>query len=147
MRPVVFPSAQIMKLFIKPGHNGAEKSSGYGRDGHWKGRGCSPQPGNCKTKGRPSGSYPLSPPTRRQPCQQAASQMQLTARREARRSPPAPGLDRPCRPSQLLPWLAGARYCGDVRSVYITLRRPGAPNTCYRHGVTASNGGEKASIC
>lgn len=138
------PSARIMKFFIKPGHNRAEKSSGYGRDGHWEGRGCFPQPGNCKTKGRPSGSYPLSPPTRRQPCQRAASQMQLAARCKARHSPPAPGLDRPRRPSQLLHWLASARYHGDVHSVYITLRQPCAPNTCYRHGVTASNGGEKS---
>lgn len=142
------PTAQIMKFFIKLGHNEADGSSGYGRDGHREGRGSFPRPGNCKTKDRPSGSYPLSPPTRRQPCQQAASQMQLAARREPRRSPPAPGLNRPRRPSRLLHRLAGARYHGDGHRVYITLRRPCAPNTCCHHGVTDSNsgGGKQAYV-
>lgn len=67
-----------------------------------------------------------------------AGQTQLMARCEARHWPPAPGLDWPHQPSQLLHRLAGTRYRGDVHSVHITLRQPCAPNTCYHHGEPAT---------
>lgn len=58
------PSAQIMKFFIKPGHNEAEKSSGYGSDGHGRGGAAFPQPGELQNKGQtPLDRNPLSPPT------------------------------------------------------------------------------------
>lgn len=57
------PSAQIMKFFIKPGPNEAEKSSGYGRDGHSRGGAASPQPGELQNKGQtPLDRNPLSLP-------------------------------------------------------------------------------------
>lgn len=81
------PSAQIMKFFIKPGPNEAEKSSGYGRDGHSRGGAASPQPGELQNKGQtPLDRNPLSLPMRAICPPHAAPGQTRGARRQPRGS-------------------------------------------------------------